>query len=126
MALPDKNGCQECPIGLRKQQPFDFQIPPHFVLVLLKTDYLIFAEKATTGPPGCPPCSKVNWNYDEDRSRKSYGPENISRLRRFAIGLIKSKGVRSIPRKMRKLTRNVRLVFDYLRMTANSYPQPAF
>ena len=67
----------------------------------------------------------LHWDYDEDRSRKGYGPENIFRLRRFAIGLIKSKGVRSVPRKMRKLTRNVRLVFDYLRMTAKSSPQPA-
>lgn len=69
----------------------------------------------------------LDWNYDEDRSRirKGHGPENISRLRRFAIGLIKSKGVRSVPQKMRELTRNVRLVFDYLRMTDNSSPHPA-
>ena len=64
----------------------------------------------------------LDWNYDEDRSRirTGYGPENISRLRRFAIGVIKSKGVRSVAQKMRELTRNVRLVFDYLRMTKNS------
>ena len=66
----------------------------------------------------------LDWNYDEDRSRirKGHGPENISRLRRFAIGVIKSKGVRSVAQKMRELTRNVRLVFDYLRMTKNSCP----
>jgi predicted transposase YbfD/YdcC len=64
----------------------------------------------------------IDWNYDEDRSRirTGYGPENITRLRRFAIGVIKSKGVRSVAQKMRELTRNVRLVFDYLRMTKNS------
>ena len=64
----------------------------------------------------------IDWNYDEDRSRirTGYGPENITRLRRFAIGIIKSKGVRSVAQKMRQLTRNVRLVFDYLRMTENS------
>jgi len=64
----------------------------------------------------------LDWNFDEDRSRirTGYGPENISRLRRFAIGVIKSKGVRSVAQKMRELTRNVRLVFDYLRMTKNS------
>ena len=64
----------------------------------------------------------LDWNFDEDRSRirTGYGPENISRLRRFAIGAIKSKGVRSVAQKMRELTRNVRLVFDYLRMTKNS------
>jgi len=69
----------------------------------------------------------LDWNYDEDRSRIStgHGPENMTRLRRFAVGLIKSKGVRSVPRKMRQLTRNVRLVLDYLRMTENSSVQPA-
>jgi predicted transposase YbfD/YdcC len=64
----------------------------------------------------------LDWNYDEDRSRirKGHGPENISRLRRFAIGVIKSKGTRSVAQKMRELTRNARLVFDYLKMTKNS------
>lgn len=64
----------------------------------------------------------IDWNYDEDRSRirTGYGPENITRLRRFAIGIIKSKKVRSVAQKMRELTSNVRLVFDYLRMTSNA------
>jgi predicted transposase YbfD/YdcC len=64
----------------------------------------------------------LDWNYDEDRSRirTGYGPENMSRLRRFAIGVIKLKGATNVAQKMRQLTRNVRLVFDYLRMTINS------
>jgi hypothetical protein len=64
----------------------------------------------------------IDWNYDEDRGRirKGYGPENITRLRRFAVSIIKSKGVRSVPQKMRQLMGNIRLVFDYLRMTKNS------
>ncbi len=64
----------------------------------------------------------LDWNYDEDRSRirTGYGPENITRLRRFAIGVIKSQGGRSVAQKMRQLTRHVRLVFDYLRMSENS------
>jgi predicted transposase YbfD/YdcC len=64
----------------------------------------------------------LDWNYDEDRSRirTGHGPENITRLRRFAIGVIKSRGARSVAQKMRQLTRNVRWVFDYLRMTENS------
>jgi len=64
----------------------------------------------------------IDWNYDEDRSRirTGYGPENITRLRRFAVGVIKSKKVSSVAQKMRELTRNVRLVFDYLRMSANT------
>jgi len=64
----------------------------------------------------------IDWNYDEDRSRirTGYGPENITRLRRFAISVIKSKETRNVAQKMRELARNVRLVFDYLRMTRNS------
>ena len=64
----------------------------------------------------------LDWNYDEDRSRirTGYGPENVTRLRRFAIGVIKSRGARNVAQTLRRLTRNVRLVFDYLRMTENS------
>jgi predicted transposase YbfD/YdcC len=66
----------------------------------------------------------IDWNYDEDRSRirTGFGPENISRLRRFAVGILKSfqKPAQSIAELMRKLAFNTRLVFDYLRMTQNS------
>ena len=64
----------------------------------------------------------LDWNYDEDRCRirTGHGPENITRLRRFAIGLIKSKGVQNVAQKMRQLNKNTRSLFDYLRMTANS------
>ncbi|WP_419664188.1 ISAs1 family transposase [Desulfosarcina variabilis] len=66
----------------------------------------------------------IDWNFDEDRSRirTGYGPENVSRLRRFAVGLIKSKGVRSVSQKMQQLNRNIRAVFDFLRMTKNAMP----
>lgn len=64
----------------------------------------------------------LDWNYDEDRCRirTQYGPENITRLRRFAIGLIKLTSSMGVAETMRKLTMNVRLVFDYLKMTKNS------
>lgn len=64
----------------------------------------------------------IDWLYDEDRStiRTGYGPENMTRLRRFSIGLIKSKVVKSISKKTRKLNRNTRAVLDYLKMTKNS------
>jgi predicted transposase YbfD/YdcC len=66
----------------------------------------------------------IDWNYDEDRGRirTGHGPENITRLRRFAVGVLKSfqKGTQSIAQMMRKLSFNTRLVFDYLRMTLNS------
>ena len=66
----------------------------------------------------------IDWNYDEDRSRirTGFGPENVSRLRRFAVGILKSfqKPTQSIAELMRKLSFRTRLVFDYLRMTNNS------
>ena len=65
----------------------------------------------------------IDWNYDEDRSqiRTGFGPENITRLRRFAIGLLKSKKRNeTIPEMMKKLMLNTRAVFDYLNMTRNS------
>ncbi len=68
----------------------------------------------------------IDWNYDEDRSqiRTGYGPENITRLRRFAIGLLKGKkSNETIPEMMKKLMWNTRAVFDYLKMTRNSNPR---
>ena len=64
----------------------------------------------------------IDWNYDEDRSRisKGYGPENMTRLRRFAVGLIKSKGVSNVAQKMRQLSFTPRSVLDYLKMTGNT------
>ena len=70
----------------------------------------------------------IDWNYDEDRSRirTGFGPENVTRLRRFAVGILKSfqKPAQSIAELMRKLCFRTRLVFDYLRMTQNSAPAP--
>ena len=68
----------------------------------------------------------LDWNYDEDRSRirTGYGPENVTRLRRFAISVIhtvsQSRTAVSVAQTMRELASNSRLVFDYLRMTQNS------
>jgi len=65
----------------------------------------------------------LDWNFDEDRCRisKGYGPENITRLRRFAIGLLKSKGVPNVTQKMRQLSFSPRLVLDYLKIPGNNY-----
>ena len=64
----------------------------------------------------------IDWNFDEDRStiRTGFGPENVTRLRRFAVGLIKAVSSDSVAATLRRLQRNPRLVFDYLRMTENS------
>jgi len=68
----------------------------------------------------------IDWNYDEDRSRirKGFGPENITRLRRFAISILKSfqQPGQTIAAMMRTLSFRTRIVFDYLRMTKNSAP----
>lgn len=70
----------------------------------------------------------LDWNFDEDRSRirTGYGPENITRLRRLAIGVIKSKGAVSVAAKMRQLSFNTRAVFDYLRMSKNTRPSAMY
>ena len=72
----------------------------------------------------------LDWNFNEDRSRirAGHGPENVTRLRRFAIGVLKGYGSAktSIAEKMRRLNRNTRLVFDYLRMTKKASKHPAF
>jgi predicted transposase YbfD/YdcC len=64
----------------------------------------------------------LDWNWDEDRCtpRTGHGPENLTALRRFAIGAIKSKSRDTVAATIQRLARNVRLVFDYLRMTDNS------
>ena len=66
----------------------------------------------------------IDWNFHEDRSRirTGHGPCNVTRLRRFAVGLLKalSDAKTSIAEKMRSLNRNTRRVFDYLRMTKNT------
>lgn len=66
----------------------------------------------------------LDWNFNEDQSRirTGNGPENITRLRRFAIGVIArvSDKKKSVAEQMRSLQRNTRLVFDYLKMTKNS------
>jgi predicted transposase YbfD/YdcC len=70
----------------------------------------------------------IDWNFDEDRStiRTGFGPENVTRLRRFAVGLIKAVSSDSVAATLRRLQRNPRLVFDYLRMTENSTRRQAW
>jgi predicted transposase YbfD/YdcC len=66
----------------------------------------------------------IDWNYEEDRRRirTGFGAENITRLRRFAVGILKSfqKPAHTIAEMMRTLCFRTRRVFDYLRMTNNS------
>ena len=68
----------------------------------------------------------LDWSFDEDRSRirSGHGPENMTRLRRFAIGVIKGRGL-AVAETMRNLARNPRRVLDFLKMTDNVAPRPA-
>ena len=68
----------------------------------------------------------LDWSFDEDRSRirSGHGPENMTRLRRFAIGVIKGRGL-AVAQTMRNLARNPRRVLDFLKMTDNVAPRPA-
>ena len=55
----------------------------------------------------------------------SHGKLHVTRVRRFAIGILKSfQTTESIAQMMRKLCFCTRRVFDYLRMTKNSAPGP--
>ena len=67
----------------------------------------------------------LDWDFDEDRSRRirtGHGPENMTRLRRFAIGLLKSKQKRyeTVREQMLRLNRMPRVVLDYLKLTGNT------
>ena len=66
----------------------------------------------------------LDWSFDEDRSRTGHGPENMTRPRRFAIGLIKGRGL-ALAEAMRNLARNPRRVRYFLKMTDNVVPRPA-
>ena len=59
------------------------------------------------------------WEEDRCRIRTGHGPENTTRLRRFAIGVIRSKS-HCVAAAVRQLNRKPRLVFDYLKMTENT------
>lgn len=67
----------------------------------------------------------LDWNWDEDRCtvRTGYGPENLTALRRFAIGLIRSKSRDTVASTLQRLARNPRMVLDYLRLSGNALPR---
>jgi predicted transposase YbfD/YdcC len=87
-------------------------------------DVLAFNRGHWTIENGCH--YTLDWNWDEDRCtiRTGHGPANITTLRRFAIGTIKAKSRDTVAATIQRLARNVRLVFDYLRMTENSRRRP--
>ncbi len=49
----------------------------------------------------------------------------MSSVRRFAVGLLQSRGVKNIIKKIRQMAARTRMVFDYLRMTEKYNVVPA-
>ena len=63
----------------------------------------------------------LDWSFDEgcSRIRTGHDPDSMTRLRRFAIGLIQAREL-GVAETMRKLARTPRRVLDFLKMTGNT------
>ena len=87
---------------------------------------IVLPPRNRKGGAGNPPPTGARASALPDRSRirTGHGPENMTRLRRFAIGLIKGRGL-AVAQTMRNLARNPRRVLDFLKMTDNAAPRPA-
>jgi predicted transposase YbfD/YdcC len=111
--IEKKTGKQTCEIALGITSRTPLEASPQRVLTVNRGHWAIESVHYI-----------IDWNYDEDRSRirTGFGPENITRLRRFAVGIRKSfqKPAQSIAQMMRALCFRSRLVLDYLRMTKKS------
>ncbi len=66
----------------------------------------------------------LDWSFDEDRGRirSGHGPEITTQFRRFAIGLIKTRGL-PVAETTCALNRKTRRVLDFLKLTGNSRPR---
>ena len=100
---------------LRRHQPAPDAASPERLLALNRGHWTIEATHHI-----------LDWSFDEDRSRirAGHGPENMTPLRRFAIGVVKGRGL-AVAETMRNLARNPRRVLDFLKMTDNTAPRPA-
>lgn len=69
----------------------------------------------------CHHALNMTWDEDAPLIRTGYDPENISRLRRFAVNILNLhvKPSESIASMTRRLAAKTRLVFDDLLMTRN-------
>ena len=87
---------------------------------------LAFNRGHWTVENGCHYILDWNWNRGEDRRTlcTGHGPENITALRRFPGGVIRSNSRDTVAAAIRRMARNLRLVFGYLRMTDNSRYRP--
>ncbi len=64
----------------------------------------------------------LDWNWNEDRCSisKKHGPEKHHMPKKICHRITQAMGKDSIASVIRKLARNVRMLFDYLRMTDNT------
>lgn len=112
-SIEKKTGERSCELAIGVTSRTPSQCPPSRLLAINRGHWRIESVHHI-----------IDWNYDEDRSRirTGNGPTNVTRLRRFAIGVLKSfqKPNQSIAEMMRHLARRPRQVLDYLKLTANS------
>lgn len=112
-SLTKKTGKRSCEIALGITSRTPHQASPQRVLAINRGHWSIESVHHI-----------IDWNYDEDRGRirTGFGAENMTRLRRFAVGILTSfqKPAHTLAEMMRRLCFRTRLVFDYLRMTKNS------
>ena len=62
----------------------------------------------------------LDWSFDEDQSRirTEHAQENMTRLRRSAIGLIQARGL-GVAKTIRELARNPCRILAFVKMTEN-------
>ena len=92
--------------GLRGHQPELAGSNPETALTLNRGHWTIKAMRRN-----------LAWSFDEKRSRirSGHGPENMARLRRFAIGVIQDRGL-GVAETMRNLARNRHRILNFLKM----------
>lgn len=109
-----KSGDQRCEVALGVTSRMPGQAAPADLLRINRGHWSI--------ENSCHHVLDMTWDEDRCLIRTGHGPENTSRLRRFAISVLNlhAKPGDSIASMTRRLAAKTRLVFDYLLMTTNS------
>ena len=112
--IDKKSGCQRSEVALGVTSRTSDQAGPAELLRINRGHWSI--------ENSCHHVLDMTWDEDRCRIRTGYGPENTSRLRRFAISVLNlhAKPTESIASMTRRLAAKTRLVFDYLLMTKNA------
>jgi predicted transposase YbfD/YdcC len=112
--IDKKSGCERSEVALGITSRTPAQAGPAELLRINRGHWAI--------ENSCHHVLDMTWDEDRCRIRTGHGPENTSRLRRFAISVLNlhAKPTDSIASMTRRLAAKTRLVFDYLLMTKNS------